>query len=223
MTNLGKETRFQINMIYVLNYLSPSKKRKCDAISSAFDQVEMVLNISLQRIEDSSPGARFLSLTAIKESINLLNRILRSIYSGLSHFKSATDEYNVLKSLLFSFYEVDLSNILQRIIKFPIQLQKKKKGKGKEEEVYDAPKVILSVDTLVNLYLLIGVLVNIPPIFIGYPSQFGYYSIINFVKNPYKQIFDATYDWNLFNEEINLKFYHFSVWNTIIVTNSVLT
>lgn len=174
-------------------------------------KLKWFLNISLQRIEDSSPGARFLSLTAIKESINLLNRILRSIYSGLSHFKSATDEYNVLKSLLFSFYEVDLSNILQRIIKISNPTAKeKKKEKEKEEEVYDAPKVILSVDTLVNLYLLIGVLVNIPPIFIpDIQANSDITALSTSLKNPYKQIFDATYDWNLFNEEINLKFLPF--------------
>ena len=168
-------------------------------------KLKWFLNISLQRIEESSPGSRFLSLAAIKESINLLNRILKSIYCGLGYFKSETDEYNVLKSLLFSFYEVDLSNILQRIIKISNPI-----AKEKEEEVYNAPKVILSVDTLVNLYLLIGVLVNIPPIFIpDVQANSDITTLSTALKNPYKQIFDATYDWNLFNEEINLKFLPF--------------
>ena len=180
------------------------EKKNVTPLVQLLTKVKWFLNISLQRIENSPVGAQFLSLAAMKEAIQLLNGILGSLYYGLYHYKSTKEAYNVLKSLLFSFYEVDFCDILQRTIK--ITNPTAKNG----EEGYDPPKVLLSVDTLVNLYRLLGVLVNIPAILIPEVQvNSDITTLPTALKNPYKLVFDKSYDWDLFNEEINLKFLPF--------------
>ncbi|RCK59169.1 hypothetical protein Cantr_07628 [Candida viswanathii] len=188
------------NDLCVKVFESSNEKGDMTPLVQLLTELKWFLNIALQRIEESPAGTQFLNLTSIKEAINLLNKILKSFYIGLSYHKSTSDEYNVLKSLLFSFYEIDFSNILLRIIKIT-------NPTAQEEGGYKPAKVVLSVDTLVNLYILLGVLVNIPAIFIpDVQTNSDITTLPTALKNPYRQLFDAEYDWNLFNEEVNLKF-----------------
>ncbi|EGW34147.1 uncharacterized protein SPAPADRAFT_54332 [Spathaspora passalidarum NRRL Y-27907] len=157
-------------------------------------KVKWYLKTTLQQIQSGES----VKLPVIKESLLLLTEILKSIYTGLVVHPSSSGNYHVLKSLLFTFYQVNLANEIQSIITIT---QPFKNG-----DKYEPPKVILSIDTLFTLHLLVGVLVNIPTSLLPTHLNSSDITALSIQSlNPYKSmpLFARIYDWELFQSEIN--------------------
>ncbi|KAL6454408.1 hypothetical protein SBY92_003872 [Candida maltosa Xu316] len=80
----------------------------------------------------------------------------------------------------------------------------------KTEDGYLPPRVVFSVETLANFYLLIGTLANAPShvLLESKPnSDITTLSVKSY--NPYRLLFDTNFEWDLFNQELNSRFLPF--------------
>ncbi|KAG7662647.1 uncharacterized protein J8A68_003855 [[Candida] subhashii] len=161
----------------------------------------------IEEIEQSDES-NFVFLSALKESIYFLTQTVRSFYLSIhtQNLSSSDEEFNTIKELLYTFHEVDFSGVMESLMRItsPTEIIL-----DDDSIKYFPPKVRLSAETLITLYLFLGAMTNtpkgvLPDRVIG--SDITNTSITSI--NPYKKIsrFSKEYDWKQFNEELNMKF-----------------
>ncbi|RLV95428.1 hypothetical protein JA1_000945 [Spathaspora sp. JA1] len=147
ITSFGLTTRVDLNVSLFSGELTVL------SLVELLTRMKWFLHSTLNQIQK---GESELKLPIIRQSMILLREILKSIYFGLTLHSTTGSDYYILKNLLFTFYQVNFSNEIQSIITITQPF------KNENEEKYQPPKVQLSIDSLLTLYLILGVLVNIP-------------------------------------------------------------
>lgn len=163
-----------------------------------FTILKSFLATAIKEIEDTDLESKFISLSAIKESINLLKKVFTLIFLDLDMHKKGDNEFKSLVKLLLVFFEVDFADEFWKLIKLT--------SPDLEDNNYKPPKIVLSLETMSTFYLLMGVLANTPSSLFSEGKRNADITTFSVeMKNPYKSYFSQDFKWDVFNQQVNLK------------------
>lgn len=160
-------------------------------------QLKLLLNSSLKKIPIELKEN---SLSIIRDTIYLLAEILKTICWSLGMHTSSSNEFVIIKSLLFSFYSVDFFPTIDDI--FSLTSYKFENNKP------ILPNLRLSPKTLITLYKLASVLSSMPDDFMPENFENGNCNDSIYTQN--------IYDIYIRNKEFNLDEYHQQVYLRIV-------
>ncbi|KAK6204586.1 uncharacterized protein RJT21DRAFT_9642 [Scheffersomyces amazonensis] len=161
----GSVVTYQSSSELMTNYFgNPGNKQSLDHTSllKLLTILRWYLNKSLTEIEISK-SQDFKNLLAIKEILYLISDILKSIYSSIVFYKEGDNEYSIIQSLLFTFYKVDFSKQLYKILSLTnTKINDTNETTTDTTTEYQASKIRLSFESLMKIYSIISILVMIP-------------------------------------------------------------
>ncbi|KAG2736713.1 hypothetical protein G9P44_000803 [Scheffersomyces stipitis] len=159
VNSLGKSIR--VDMMTKIFYLPGSRDSLDEStLSNVLYKLKFFLDTSIEEIQVSESGL-FTYLPAIKESVYLLGDIVETLFLSIVLHKETSNDYVVIKSLVYTFCKVDFSSTFDTLLsvtnvtKIVSQLEN-------QVDKYEPPKVRLSAETLLKIYTIVGVLSNIP-------------------------------------------------------------
>lgn len=167
-------------------------------LNNALNEVE--LNVSTGQQTD------FPNLVVIKELIFLVYEILHALFQSTfisDKFKSTGNDNVIIRSLLLTFYKIDLGSIFQRLLSITSNRQV-------DEELFELPKIRLSLESLMKMYIIIASLSNVPPDYLLVNQQSISSDITTLSSespNVYELLLTETKQISItqFNEEFNLR------------------
>ncbi|CUM54661.1 uncharacterized protein AC631_04654 [Debaryomyces fabryi] len=167
------------------------------------------LNYAIAYVEQNPGLPEYKNLGIVKEIIFLLSDIMKTIFASLLYHNDSTMELAITESLLFTFFKVDFSKVLDKLM--TITTPKLMESELQNEPHYTLPDISLSSETLMKLYNFIGALINVPSRYLPVPptSFSDDITIMNKESlNIYEHYFCNSKEFNsvTFNQEINLRF-----------------
>ncbi|ABN64992.2 predicted protein, partial [Scheffersomyces stipitis CBS 6054] len=152
VNSLGKSIR--VDMMTKIFYLPGSRDSLDEStLSNVLYKLKFFLDTSIEEIQVSESGL-FTYLPAIKESVYLLGDIVETLFLSIVLHKETSNDYVVIKSLVYTFCKVDFSSTFDTLLSVT--------NLENQVDKYEPPKVRLSAETLLKIYTIVGVLSNIP-------------------------------------------------------------
>ncbi|ODV80079.1 uncharacterized protein CANTADRAFT_49568 [Suhomyces tanzawaensis NRRL Y-17324] len=128
-------------------------------LTTLLKEVNWYFNNAIKHIEDSSE-TEFHNLVVIKDIIFLIGDILKTLFLSISFHKESTNEFVIIKSLIFSFLKVDLASTFDRLLR--VSNGYVEPDSEESNPKFSAPKITLSPETLNKVFTIIATLANLP-------------------------------------------------------------
>jgi hypothetical protein len=165
---------------------------------------------------ENTPKPDFKNLKIIKEILILLADMIQTLFSSAYYQNEESNEFVIVKSLLYSIYKVDFSCTLDKLLSVTLAravLNDKHYEPDDEEGThysFEPPKIVLSAETLLLVYSIIGTLTSIPTSLLPVTPVSLSSDITNLQNespNVYEQVLVSlkNYDAKLFKQEVSLR------------------
>lgn len=171
----------------VFHKSKPKDQQDRDLLLVIFDDSSILLEFFMKKILmnlkwyllkiindiEKSQDSKFITLGIIKESLLLINNILKSLFLSLTYHISSSPQFNFLKKLISYFLAVDFSLIFDKLLKLT-------SGPN--------PKIQFSPESLIIVYSIIATLANIPNSLFQTIPKSSDITNINHSKNNYESL-----------------------------------
>lgn len=165
---------------------------------------------------DSTSKSDFKKLKVIKDILVLLASMIQTLFSSAYYQNEESNDFVIVKSLLYSIYKVDFSATLDKLLTITnakAVMNERHYDPDDEEGThysFEAPKIVLSAETLLLVYSIIGTLTSVPTSYLPVTPVSLSSDITNLQNespNVYEQVLISLkfYDHKLFKQEVSLR------------------